>query len=376
MYKTYSFRMYPDEKQRILIHKTFGCTRFVFNYFLNICKKNGYQKAFEMCQQLKELQIVYLWLKECDSCSLRCAIFNLEDAYQNFFSKRSNYPNFKNKYTRQSYRTNCIRSNYKGKEYSNIEIDLSKKIIKLPKLNQVKIRGYRNLEKIVGKIINATIIKEHTGKYYVQVLVEEQEKEVPKKNPENIVGIDLGIKDLVITSNGEKYQNPKELQRYEKRMKRMQRKLSRQKKDSRNYIKTKIKLAKIHSKIKNSRKNHILSIVNKLVKENDIIVTEKLNVNNMVKNHNLARKILDASLQTICEILKWKTKLAGKYYYQVEPYYASSQICSVCGSKNEEVKDLSVREWECKSCGSYHDRDYNASINIMYEGLKKHYGFC
>ena len=376
MYKAYSFRMYPNQEQSILIGKTFGCVRFVYNYFLDLCKSKGYLKAFQMCKQLQELTIAYPWLKECDSCSLRCAIFNLEDAYQNFFAKRSNYQVFKNRYTKQSYRTNCIRSSYKGKEYSNIKIDLKQKIIKLPKLGNVSIRGYRNLKEISGSIVNATITKEKTGKYYVKVIVEEQEKKGMKVRPETIVGIDLGIKDLVITSNGEKYENPKELQKQEKRLRRCQRKLSRQRKGSKNYNKTVRRLAKIHQRIKNSRKHHIIYIVNKIVKENDIIVTEKLKVQNMVKNHQIASKVLDASFQKICSLFKWKAKEQGKYYYQVDSYYASSQICSVCGYQNEEVKNLSIREWECKRCGSLHDRDYNASINIMYEGLKKHYGLC
>lgn len=149
--------------------------RFVYNYFLDQSKKNGYRKAHDMCKDLKKLQEEYEWLKEVDSCSLRCAIFNLEDAYRNFFEERNYYPVFKNKYIHQSYRTNCIRSSYKGKNYSNIEIDLKNKKIKLPKLGQVDIRGYRSLESISDRIINATITKEINGKYYVSVIVEESE---------------------------------------------------------------------------------------------------------------------------------------------------------------------------------------------------------
>lgn len=374
MYKAYKFRMYPNQKQITLIHQNFGCVRFVYNHFLELCKNNGYQSAFEMCKCLKEMYKEYPWLKECDSCSLRCAIFNLEDAYKNFFAKRSNYPVFKNKYTNQSYRTNCIRSSYKGKEYRNIEINLNKKIMKLPKLGKVEIRGYRNLEKLEGRIINATITKEVTGKYYVSIIVEEKERLREKVIPNNIVGLDLGVKDLVITSNGEKFSNPKELRKYEDKIKRLQRKLSRQIKGSKNYQKTKLKLAKIYSKIKNSRKHYIMDIVNKIVEENDIIVTEKLNVQKMSQNHRLAKSILDASFDKIITLLKWKVKEKGKYFYQVDTYYASSQICNVCGKKNEKVKNLNIREWECSNCGCKHDRDINASINIMYEGLKMHYG--
>ena len=157
MYKAYKFRLYPNDNQKELIHKTFGCTRFVYNHFLNKCKENGYIKAYDMCKELKCLLEEYPFLKEVDSCSLRNSIFNLEDSYKNFFNKRSNYPNFKSRYSKQSYRTTCIRSTYKGKSYNNIEVDLKNRSIKLPKLGLVNTRGYRNLSSIAGKIINATI---------------------------------------------------------------------------------------------------------------------------------------------------------------------------------------------------------------------------
>ncbi len=248
MYKSYKFRMYPTNEQTILINKTFGCTRFIYNYFLNKCKENKYIKAYDMCNMLKDLQEEYEWLKEVDSYALRCAIFNLETSFKNFFSKRTSYPKFKSKYNKQSYRTNCIKRTYKRKEYSNIILDLKNKKIKLPKLGIVNIRGYRNLDHIEGKIVNACITKETTGKYYVSVLVEKQDVNIEKVKAESIVGIDLGVKDIVVTSNGEKYKNEKELNKREKRLKRLQRKLSRQIKGSKNYNKTKIKISKIHSK--------------------------------------------------------------------------------------------------------------------------------
>jgi len=366
--------MYPNESQRVLITKTFGCVRFVYNHFLDKCKKNGYKKAYDMCKDLKSLQEEYEWLKEVDSCVLRCAIFNLEDAYRNFFEERNYYPVFKNKYIHQSYRTNCIRSSYKGKNYSNIEIDLKNKKIKLPKLGQVDIRGYRSLESISDKIINATITKETNGKYYVSVVVEESEIIKNKVEEKSIVGLDLGVKDLIITSNGEKYDNKKILSKYEKRLKRLQRKLSRQEKGSKNYQKTKLKIGRLHSKIKNNRKHYMNDILNKIVVENDIIVTEKLDVKRMSHKSHFAKSILDASFGSMCEILKWKCRRYGKFYHQVDTYYPSSKICSKCGEKTKVTNDLSVREWECEKCGARHDRDINASINIMTEGLKLHYG--
>ena len=373
MYKAYKFRLYPNDDQKILINKTFGCTRFIYNHFLNKCKEDKFIKAYDMCKELKELVLDYPFLKEVDSMALRCSIFNLEDSYKNYFSKRSAYPSFKNKFSKQSYRTNCITSIYKNKKYSNIKIDIKEKMIKVPKLGLVKIRGYRNLNELTDRIINITIEKEKTNKYYVSVITEKEEETPKKITPTSIVGIDLGIKDLVVTSDGEKYPNPKEINKREKRLKRMQRKLCRQVKGSNNYNKTKEKIARIHSKIKNSRKHNIITIANKIVKEHDIIVSEKLNVKKMSSNHKLAKNILDAGFNKICELLKWKAKLLGKYYYQVDTYYPSSKICSHCDNKTEITNDLKVRMWECENCGNTNDRDINASINIMFEGIKIHF---
>ena len=345
-YKAYKFRLYPSEKQTILIHKTFGCVRLVYNYYLAKQQKEGIKKAFTNCNDLKYLQEEKTFLKEVDSCALRCAIFNLEDANNNYLAKRSNYPVFKSKYAKQSYRTNCIT---------------------------IDIRGYRNKKEINGRIINATITKETTGKYYVSVIVEEDV--IPNKKVEatSIVGIDLGVKDLITTSDGEKYDNEKYIIKYEKRLKELQRKLSRQEKGSKNYYKTKKKIAILHAKIRNARKHHMINVVNKIVKEHDIIVSERLQVKKMTHDNNLAKYILDASFYMICNLLEWKTKLLGKYYYQVDTYYPSSQICSRCEHKEPLIKDLSIRKYECTRCGLELDRDINASINIMFEGLKLHY---
>ena len=374
IYKAYKYRLYPTEEQKILIHKTFGCSRFVYNHYLDYEKKNGVKKAYDLIKDLKELEKEYEYLKEVDSCALRCAIFDLEDAFNNFFAKRSNYPNFKSKFARQSYRTNCIRSTYKGKEYSNIELNLLTRNIKLPKLGKVKIRGYRNKKSIDGRIINATVSKETTNKYYVSVLVEE-ELLVEKVIPASIVGIDLGIKDLVITSDGIKYENDKILMKYEKRLKRLQRKLSRQVKGSKNYLKTKEKIARVHTKIKNYRKHYLNKIANEIVDEHDIIVTEDLKVKDMFKGKVKAfnKTLSDASFSKLCSLIEWKSKLKGKFYYKINTYYPSSQICSCCGYRNRSLKDLSIREYDCPCCGSHNDRDINASLNILFEGLKIHY---
>ena len=374
IYRAYKFRLYPNEEQRILIHKTFGCSRFVYNYYLNYQKEKGVQKTFDLCKDLKELENQYEYLKEVDSCALRSSIFDLEDGFNNFFAKRSGYPRFKSKFNRQSYRTSCIRSTYKDKQYSNIELDLLTRFIKLPKLGKVKIRGYRRKERIEGKIVNATISRESTNKYYVSVLVEE-DLLIEKVTPTTIVGIDLGIKDLVVTSDGIKYGNLKVLMKYEKRLKRLQKKLSRQVKGSKNYLKTKEKIARVHGKIKNYRKHYLNDIANEIVNEHDIIVTENLLVKDMFKDKKKVfnKSLSDASLSKLCSLIEWKSKIKGKFYYKINTYYPSSQTCSTCGYKNSKLKDLSIREYDCPKCGSHNDRDINASLNILFEGLKLHY---
>ena len=369
MYKSYQFRLYPNDKQIIIIQKTFGCTRLVYNYYLEKRKKENIT-CFDTIKDLPNLYSEYPFLKEVDSCSLRCSLFDLDDAFKRYFHKQANYPKFKGKYSsKRSYRTNCITSNYKEKRYENIRVDLKRKVIILPKLKEVKIRGYRNLETLPGRIINATISENSSGKYYASVLVEVNHI-VPKIIPKTIVGIDLGIKDVVITSDGEKIKNEKIIEKYEKRIKRKQRELSRREKGSSNYYKTKRKLAILFQKLKNARKHFIHQITKKLVLENDIVVSETLKVKEMIEEKKFSKYLTDVSLSEICRILEYKAKYYGKRYIQIDSYYPSSQECSRCGYKNEKVKDLSVRNWLCPECGSYHDRDINASMNILFEGIK------
>ena len=375
MYKAYKFRMYPTNEQEVLINKTFGCVRFIYNYFLGICKENNkYIKAFDMCKEIKTLAQTYPWLKEVDSCALRCTVFNLEDSYKNFFAKRSNYPVFKSKFNKQSYRTNLIKSEYKGKEYNNIEVDLINKTIKLPKLGEMSIAGIRKMRKIKDSIVNATIEKETTDKYYVCVIYKVEEDNITSKVvPTSIVGIDLGIKDLATLSDGTKYKNSKEIAKYENRIKFKQQILSRKVKGSNNYKKVKKELSVLYSKLKNARRHNIINITNEIVSNYDIVVSEKLNVKGMVQNHKLAKNIEDASFNKICNMINWKCKILHKYYYQVDTYYPSSKICNHCGNKTNITNDLNIRKWECNNCHYENNRDINASINIMFEGLKLHY---
>ncbi len=374
IYKAYKFRLYPTDDQKVLINKTFGCKRFVYNYYLNYFKENKGKFRFDLHKDLPKLKEENEFLKEVDSSVLCSAVDDLCKAFNDYYAKRKGYPNFKSKFSRQSYRTSCVRGTYKEKEYSNIEVDLLSRFIKLPKLGKVKIRGYRNRERIEGKILNATISRETTNKYYVSVVVV-GDILIEKAIPTSIVGIDLGIKDLVITSDGVKYSNDKILMKYEKRLKRLQRELSRREKGSKNYLKTKEKIARVHAKIKNYRKHYLNDIANEIVDEHDIIVTEDLKVQDMFKDKKKAfnKSLSDAAFSTLRSLIEWKCKIKGKIYYKINTYYPSSQICSHCGYKNSKLKDLSIREYDCPKCGIHNDRDINASLNILFEGLKLHY---
>ena len=374
IYKAYKFRLYPTDDQKVLINKTFGCKRFVYNYYLNYFKENKGKFRFDLHKDLPKLKEENEFLKEVDSSVLCSAVDDLCKAFNDYYAKRKGYPNFKSKFSRQSYRTSCVRGTYKEKEYSNIEVDLLSRFIKLPKLGKVKIRGYRNRERIEGKILNATISRETTNKYYVSVVVV-GDILIEKAIPTSIVGIDLGIKDLVITSDGVKYSNDNILMKYEKRLKRLQRELSRREKGSKNYLKTKEKIARVHAKIKNYRKHYLNDIANEIVDEHDIIVTEDLKVQDMFKDKKKAfnKSLSDAAFSTLRSLIEWKCKIKGKIYYKINTYYPSSQICSHCGYKNSKLKDLSIREYDCPKCGIHNDRDINASLNILFEGLKLHY---
>jgi len=374
IYKAYKFRMYPEKEQKGKLNSFLGTSRFIYNQFLD--KKNTFYNEKKECYKLNDmkkdlvlLQQEYPWLKETDSCILRTTLDDLERGYDNFFQKRNGYPKFKSKNSHESYRTICNRSSYKGHDYASIKIDLEKKVIKLPKLDEIKIRGYRNLTNFPYKILNATIIKE-AGRYYVSVCVE-QEIEERRVIPNSIIGIDLGVKTLVTCSDGIKYRRLKKIENQEKKIKGLRKGLARCQKGSKNSEKIKLKIQRAYQKIKNMRKYYIHLITTQLVKENDIIVTETLKVKEMIedKKRYLSKQLSNASFSEILRQLTYKTKWHNKKLYQVDTYYASSQICSRCGSKNNEVKDLNVRVWEC-SCGNKNDCDINASINIMDKGFE------
>ena len=375
-YRGYVFRIYPNVIQKELINKSLGVSRFIYNYFLDFKKKeyeenkNKYN-GYDLIKMIPELNEKYPFLKEVDSCLLRCSIFELEDAFKGFFNGKG-YPKFKKKGIKDSYKTNNITSTYKGKTYNSIELDLVNKTIKLPKLGLVSIRGYRNLNSIKGNIKSATL-REIAEKYYISVLIEE-EIEIPIIIPKTIVGIDLGIKDMVVTSNGIKLDNPNKLRldRLKKRLKGLQKSLSRKQVGSKNRYKLIMKIQRINQKMNNLKRYLIENLSNIIVRNNDIISIEDLDIKNMYQEHKIARKLVNIPLYTLIEKIKWKAYLLGKKVIQINRYYPSSQECSVCGNKNEKVKDLSIRRWKCTKCERIHDRDLNASINIMFEGLRKY----
>ncbi len=373
MYRAYKFRLYPNDEQRILINKTFGSSRFIYNYYLNKMKDNGYTSVYNnISDYTNKLKYDATFLQEVDSTVIKNSLFNLERAYKKTFNTTGEYPKFKNKYTKNSYNTTAVYSKYNGNEYSAIELDLKNKIVKLPRLNWLKIRGYRNLKNINGKIISANISKESTGKYYVSILYKVTDV-ISNKFPRTIVGIDLGIKKLLTLSTGKIYENNKYIAKYEKRIKRKQKELSRKIKGSENYKKCKIELAKLYSKLSNARKYYTHKITKEITDEYGIITCESLNTKSMIingKKNNLSSKINDATFAEIIRQLSYKSKFKGKKFYQINSYYPSSQICSRCDNQDKKYKDLKERDYSCTKCGQVLDRDLNASINIMNEGLK------
>lgn len=371
--KAYKFRMYPNTSQQELINKTVGCTRFIYNKMLETKLNNPSLSRFDLNKEIPKLYKEYPFLKEVDSTSLRCAVKDLSEGFNAYYARIGEQPRFKKKGSKNSYRTNFITSEYKGTIYENIKLDLIKRTIKLPKLKEVSIRGYRNLSNLPGRIINATIEKV-ANKYYVSLCVEEEIEPIDNKEI-TAVGIDVGVHSLVVTSDGEEYGNPKYLTKYEKKLKGLSRSLSRKQRGSKNYYKAKMKLQEVYRKLGNARKKKIEEIISKITKDNDIIITEKLKVDEMIRNKenpkHLRKGIINATFSTIIRNIEYKCEWLNKIFYQVDTYYPSSQICCVCENRNKEMKDLTKRQYECSKCGNTIGRDLNASINILIEGLNK-----
>ena len=354
----YKYRIYPNEQQKEYFAKCFGCVRFFYNKSLEdtINEYEKHKKRVNLTPA--KYKNDFPFLKEVDSLALANAQLNRNAAFTNFFRKNAEYPKFKSKRSKQSYTTN----NQNG----TISFSSNDKYINIPKCRNIKIKKHRPFN---GIIKHATISKDCDGKYYISLYcLDNSDYSLSPVNKQ--IGVDLGIKKYLTMSNGRKIDNPKNLTKSQAKLAKEQRKLSHMKKGSNNYNKQKVKIAIVYKKITNQRNDFLQKITTELVKENQIICSEKLTVRNMVKNHKLAKCIEDASWSTFCRYIEYKCKKFGRNYIQVPSNYASSQICSSCGHKNEATKNLGVRNYVCPHCGSKLDRDVNASINILRKGLE------
>ena len=364
--KAFKFRMYPTEEQKVLLSKTFGCVRLIYNFFLNK-RINTYQAvkkslSYDFCSSyltfLKKTEEM-AFLSEVDSIALQQTLKNLEQAYKSFFEKRTGFPKFKTKH--------CHKYSYKTININNcIKIDNGR--IKLPKLGFAELKQHRNIPSDY-KLKSATVSMTPTGKYYVSVLFE-YENQVQEVTSKTFLGLDFSMHELYVDSNGQTASYPKYYRKAEAKLAREQRKLANMDKDSRNYQKQRIKVASVHEKIANQRKDFLHKQSRQIANTYDCVCVENLNMQAMSKSLNFGKSIHDNGWGMFTTFLQYKLAEQGKRLVKIDKFFASSQICNKCGHKNSQTKDLSVREWNCPNCGAHHDRDVNAAINIREEGKR------
>lgn len=356
------YRIYPNKRQREIIAKTFGVTRFIYNEMLAMKVehyKNNKASLYVKPSDVRKKHKEYEWLfdKDLDGTAIANTWNSLSTAYKNFFQQYKKngrgFPKFKKKKSRQSY---TIRQTIKFTDDRHLSI---------PKCGKIKCVG----DKVEGKIKSCCIKQMPSGKYFATILYEVQEPEKLEPNQFQ-VGIDLGLKEFATCSNGEVIANPRNIKKYEDKLAWKQRLLSRKTKGSNRRNKARIQVAKVHEKISNSRKDFQQKLSTRLINENQVICLETLKTSNMLKNHSLANAIADASWSSFVSMLKYKAEWYGRSVVQISPYYPSSQLCSHCGHKFTGTKDLGVRVWECPECHEVNERDLNASINILNEGLR------
>jgi len=358
--KAFKYRFFPSDEQAAQLGRTFGCARYVYNQALEFRGKSwkqekksvGYNEtASKLTEWKKEPEKSFL--SEVSSVVLQQSLLNLDSAFTNFFEKRAQYPKFKSRRHRQSarYATNAFT-------YREGRITLAKQS------EPLNISWSRPLPDD-AKIINLTVSRDTSGRYFVSVLIETDPKPLEKAEAET--GIDVGVKTLATTSDGEKLENPRPLIKREKRLKKLQRRVSRKVRGSNNRRKAGLKVARLHARISDTRRDTLQKFTTKIIRENQAIFVEGLNVAGMVKNHNLAKHIADAAFGEIFRELEYKATWYGRTYLPLDRYFPSSKLCSSCGHLLEELP-LSIREWGCPACGVHHDRDINAAINIKKAG--------